>query len=90
MKALGKASVVAAVAGAGLALSAVPASAAYTFFDDDYIKGGTTAAVFDGSWGPNGDALVRWTKDSSTTYGRSGKGRARSSYTRPSKATAKG
>lgn len=49
---------------AGLAVAAPPASAAYVWRDDDFITGGTAGAVFDGSWGANGDAMVRWWKDS--------------------------
>jgi hypothetical protein len=52
---------------ATIAIGASAASAAYSFYDDDFITGGTTQAVFDGNWGTNGDAMVRWTRDTSTT-----------------------
>jgi hypothetical protein len=40
-------------------------AATYVIYDDDFITGGTTQAVFDGNWGANGDAMVRWWKDNS-------------------------
>ena len=49
----------------GLSQVPVALGSTYVFYDDDFLTGGSTQAVFDGNWGANGDAMVRWWKDNS-------------------------
>ncbi len=44
------------------------AGAEYRFYEDDFIRGGTTQAQFAGSWSGN-SGLVRWWKDGSVVRG---------------------
>jgi len=44
------------------------AGAEYKWFDDDFIRGGTTQAQFAGNWSGN-SALVRWWEDGSIVRG---------------------
>jgi hypothetical protein len=49
--------------------SAIKPAFAYVYYEDDFLTGGSTQAVFDGNWGTNGDAMVRWWKDSGVVRG---------------------